>query len=565
MAIIKRDIASLSFEDFEGLPLEEKLTILPLLSPKKRFDFMTDSRDSGALVKASPVVDLMVTIKEIGLDGAGALLALCGTEQIQYFMDMDTWEGYSFSKERMHQYLMVMRAWDHDTLLEKYSGLDYEQQLLYLHSDFRVFLAKEDFDPEEGIPENTFTIDGLYYIEPLCDEEKYLLVKELLTGIFSKDQNLYTRLVEGMRQELYSHLEEDMYRFRSSRITELGFYEYEEAIGVYSKPTSIKRNIVPQRIDSYTYSRLPIRYLTDMSMIKADFDRLEERVSLEILFELQVLINRLIVADRLEMFELESIEEASSKVKSFLKLGLEVMRSELGVEPSDAIKDYYVIDIFRSGYQEIKRIRDEARRIKSIHKYLQFVELPNYFESLIKVANTNFGEMSLKEVFSDATSDYPQSITEVNRCIDLLYEIEASLDILIRCYNVSISDMENMDYSKTNIPTNTKPNLFNLLMTPVANLILNKGLVFEPISKEEIGKISSFSFLRESEEISLTDDFLKMLEENIFEKIKEKSTRYAHARRLFGRVLDEYISELGGITDTPNLNPEFISIITIYK
>ena len=565
MSIIKRDITSLSFEEFESLPMEEKLTILPLLPPKKRFDYMTDSRDGGEIVRSSPVVDLMVTIKEIGIEGAGALLSLCTGEQIQYFLDMDTWEGYTFSKDRMHRYLMVLRDWSYETLLEKYTQLDYEQQLLYLHSDFRIYLAKEDFNPDEGAPENTFTIDGVYYIEPLCDEEKFALVKDLLTGIFSEDHNLYLRLVEGMRHELYSNLEEDMYRFKSSRITELGFYEYEEAIGVYSQPTNIKRSLIPQRIDPITYSRLPVKYINDIDPVRTGFMDMEERLALEILFELQVLINRLIVADRLDMFEIESVEEASSKVKSLLRLGLDVMRSELGVEPLDAIKEYYVIDIFRYGYTRIKRIRDEARRIRSIHKYLQYVELPQYFESLLNIASTNFGEMNLKEIFIEAESEYPQSIDEVNKCLDLLYEIEASLDILIKSLNVSIADLEGIDYSHTNIPSDSKPNIFNLLLTPVANLLLKRGSVFRPLSTEDVKSLYHLSFVRDGENVAISEEFLEALEENIFSKIKENNPHYQHARRLFGRILDEYIAELGSVADVDNLNPEYISVLTILK
>lgn len=67
MKLKKIDAGLLTFEEFETMTLDEKLLLLPLLPPKKRFEFLTDSRDAGSLVRASPVVDLMVTIKEIGI------------------------------------------------------------------------------------------------------------------------------------------------------------------------------------------------------------------------------------------------------------------------------------------------------------------------------------------------------------------------------------------------------------------------------------------------------------------------------------------------------------------
>lgn len=562
MKIITRDIQSLSFEDFEKLSLEEKLNLLPLLPPKKRFDFLTDSRDAGKLVKSSPIVDLLLTIKEIGLEGAGALLALCDSEQIQYFMDMDTWEGYTFGKERMHKYLMVLREWDMEVFQEKFCGLDYEQQLLYFLGDFKVYLSKEDFDPDEGAPEESFTIDGLYYLQPLCDEEKALLTRELLILVFDKDRNLYFRLVEGMRQELYSVVEEDLYRFKSSRITELGFYEYEDAIGVYSEPTNIPRDIIPQRIDPFSYSRLPVRYITQIEPISAGFETIDERTALEILFELQVLINRLIIADKLEMFEPESVEMSSEKVKSMLKLGLDVIKSEMGLSPIDAIKKYYVIDIFRHGYKKLKFIRDEARRIRLMHKYLKYVELPLYYEALLKIGSTNFANINLREIFSDATTEYPQNLAEIGRLYDLLCELETSLDIIIKCFNISVEDIERFDFNNTNIAHNLRPTFFNLLMTPMMNMFLGYGLRYLPLKREELAKACKILFIKREEGIFLSEDFLKSIEENIFAKIRE-NPRYQYARRVIGRTLEEFISELGYIDDYVTIKPEFISILTI--
>ncbi|MGC8926945.1 MAG: DUF6178 family protein [Myxococcota bacterium] len=565
MKIVKKELDRLSFEEFEGLSIEEKLTLLPLLPPKRRFDFLTDSKDADILVKESPVIDLMVTIKEIGVAGSGALLSLCDSEQIQYFIDLDTWNGYSFDKSRMHQYMMVMREWSLDTLIEKYTGLEYEQQLIYLMGDFKVYLSGEDFNPDEGAPEGTFTIEGVYYIQPLCDEEKFLLVKEILTQIFSTDHNLYLRLVEGIRQELYSNLEEDLYRFRSSRITELGFYEYEEAIGIYSEPTGITRDIIPKRVEPFVYSRLPIRYIKDMEFISSEFESIEERTALEILFELQVLINRLIVADRLEMFEIESVEESSSKVKSILRLGIDVIKNELGINPSEALKRFYVIDIFRHGYKKLKFIRDEARRIKSIHTYLKYTELPLYFEALLKIANTNFSEIDMRDIFSDAISQYPQSIDEINKLHELLLEIEASLDILIKCYDVTLEELQKLDKKDTNIPPDSKPTLFNILMTPLANMLLGYGAIYRPVDIQGIKRLCEESFIRDAGEVFLSERFLKRLEDEIFIKLKENNPRYQFARRIIGRTVEEYLAEMGRITDFSELRWEYISIILVKK
>ncbi|GEM_PF-2364375 len=554
----------ITFEEFETMALDEKLLLLPLLPPKKRFEFLTDSRDAGALVRASPVVDLIVTLKEIGIEGAGALLSFCTAEQIQYFMDMDTWNGYSFDKNRMHNYLMVLREWDLDTLVNKFTGLDYEQQLIYLLNDFQVFLAREDFNPEEGIPEGTFTIDGLYYLKPNCDEEKFLLVKELMMLIFSSDKNLYFRLIEGMRQELYSNLEEDLYRFKSSRITELGFYEYEDAIGIYSEPTNIKREIIPPRIDPFSYSRLPVRYISDLDQIRSEIESIDDRTALEILFELQILINRAIIADKLEMFELESLEIASEKIKSMLRLGLDVIKKEQGITSEEAIRQYYVIDIFRHGYKKLKFIRDGARRILGIHRYLKLVELPLYFEGLLNIAQTNFAQINMKEIFSDALSEYPSSIAEIERLNELLLEIEASLDIIIQCYNVGINDIEESLRDIINIAPGSKPSFFNLLITPATNMILGREPLFKPLKIDEVEQLCKRSFIKEKEEIFLTEDFLKILEERLFSKIKGKPG-YIYARRIMGRALEEYISELGYISDFSSITPELISVIALRK
>lgn len=562
MGLLRADIGRLSFEDFEARPIDERLLILPLLSPKKRFEFLTDSRDARRLVRSMPVVDLAVTIKEIGIDGSGALLALCDYEQMQYIMDLDTWEGFHFSKNRMHHYLMVLREWDAEELLDKFVHLDYEQQLLYLLGDFRIFLAKEDFDPQEGTLDDTFTIEGTYYIKPLCDEEKCFLVKEILTEIFAKDYNLYRRLVEGMRQEIYVNLEEDFYRIRSSRITELGFYEYQEAIGVYSEPTGIRREIVPPEIDNLTYARLPVKYISDIEAMDGVGENIDRREMLEILFELQVLINRLIIADRLEMFEIESIEESSEKVRALLRLGLEVMKSESGIEPIDALKGYYVIDIFRNGYKKLRSLRNEAKRILSLNQYLKYVDMPPYFENLIKIAYTNFGEIDMTRIFSDAKYTYPASLKEIARLFDLLYELESSLEILIRCYNVTVSDIEEIKRFDTNIPKEESPSLFSLLITPFANHLLGKAPLLLPLARGDIERLARLSFVRSGDDLLLSEEFLKKMEETVFSPLK-KGHLYTYARRIVGRALEEYIAELGNIQNFSEIKTDYISCLII--
>ncbi|MCX7959754.1 MAG: DUF6178 family protein, partial [Deltaproteobacteria bacterium] len=394
--------------------------------------------------------------------------------------------------------------------------------------------------------------DGLYYISPLCDEEKSLLVKEILTLIFEKDHNLYLRLLEGVRNELLSVLEEDLYRIRSSRITELGFYEYEEAIGLYSEPTNIKREIIPERIEQYSYSRLPVRYMQDI--LAAQSETIDERTALEILFELQILINRLIVADRLEMFETESLEMSAGKVKSVLKLGLDVIKSEMNIEWQEAIKIFYVIDIFRHGYRKLKFLRDEARRIRSLHQYLKHTELPLYFEGLLRIADANFAKIDMREIFSDAVSEYPESLEEIQKLHNLLLELEASLDILIKCYDIQFDDIAKFDHRKTNIPGDSKPTLFNLLMTPVVNSLLGKGLRYIAVNRNELAEISRSIFIRREEGNFLSDDFLRMLEDNIFSKLRDNA-RYQYARRIMGRALEEFISELGGVQDFSSIKP----------
>ncbi len=562
MELLKLDYDALSFDEFEQKTLEEKLLILPLLSPKKRFDFLTDLRDAGKLVQSMPVVDLAVTIKEIGIDGSGALLSLCSYEQIQYIMDLDTWEGFYFSKERMHNYMMVLREWSRETLLDKFIHMDYEQQLIYMLGDFKVFLAKEDFNPEEGCPDGTFTIDGVYYLKPNCDEEKQMLIKELLTEIFSEDHTLYLRLVEGMRQELYTNLEEDLYKIKSSRITELGFYEYEDAIGVYNEPTEIKREIIPPAIDNFTYSRLPVKYISEIEVVKDNIEEISQRTMMEILFELQVLINRLVVADRLEMFEIESVEESSNKVKALLRLGLEVIKAEHNIKPADAIKNYYVIDIFRHGYKKLKLLREEARRIISIHQYLKFVGLPLYFENLLRIAKTNFGEIDMMQIFSDAKYTYPCSIQEIQRLFDLLYEIEASLEIIIRCYDIKLSDFNRIKETKINIPYQERPGLFCLLITPFANYLLTGKSILSPVSSNNLEKLCNISFVKNGDDVTLSDRFLREMEDKIFSPLKEISL-YPYARRIMGRALEEYIGELGGISDFKDIKIEYISCIIL--
>ena len=92
--------ANLSESAFAALPIAEKSAYLRSVGAKQRMDLILSDNDARRLVAAMPPQEFFWLMKEVGETDTLGLLQIASAEQCLFILDMELWDGYTFSEER---------------------------------------------------------------------------------------------------------------------------------------------------------------------------------------------------------------------------------------------------------------------------------------------------------------------------------------------------------------------------------------------------------------------------------------------------------------------------------
>src|SRR5690606_20850084 len=151
--------------------------------------------------------------------------------------------------------------------------------------------------------------DNAYWIVYPEDEDAAALMRALVNRLYEVDYPLAWTLFEATRWELTSEMEESAFRWRTSRMEELGYVSFEEALEVYHTLNPVqfreqveKRSVAPKikvpRPDNVEFPTVLHSPLNDdfyfFSILKEIGD---DHLIGSLVFELGTLTNRTMIAD----------------------------------------------------------------------------------------------------------------------------------------------------------------------------------------------------------------------------------------------------------------------------
>ena len=203
--------------------LRREIAALPA---KQRIDRILERKDAMKVVRALPVQDLFATLQEVGLEDGLELLELCSSKQVQAFLDLDGWRGDRVDPNAMSRWMQGLFAANADRAVGQLRGIDIELLTLLVKASCQVYDLSQEEQPEGDVGLHSVTPDQRYLIVygGITDDERtQLVVKELLERLMGRDMLFVLRLCEAVRWDLPSSLEEEAFRWRNGRITDLGF------------------------------------------------------------------------------------------------------------------------------------------------------------------------------------------------------------------------------------------------------------------------------------------------------------------------------------------------------
>lgn len=557
--------------------------------------------DAAKLVRATPAQPLFLFLKSLGLEDAIELLALCSTEQVQAFLDMDTWERDRIVPARFLPWIAALCDLGPQKLAAHIRRLDGELLACFLGSRLRIYeLSDEDHPPPEE-PQGLFytTPDRFYLVDILPSPEEAeasdstALLQRFLDMLYQADLELGRAVLQSARWEAGTETEDLAYRFRSGRMADLGYIEYYEALKVYmlldplagTSAQPLKSPTEAPVVPDPMAANLFLRTLSGPGTADCTFVHAAAHLSAEeqqhLYQQLLVLANNAMAADRIELGDFEAARGVLGRTAGYLSLGLELQLLPAGMSSQSEQAQHVQINVaqaaallrkssplhlFRLGYSLTVQLRKLAGLLVSGKEAGLTTLLPK--EDPASLLPMRLGEplrnlLLVRPLYSGYLEHEPTvgshlqvvpgarpflSLRDLGKAAAFI----SDLSTLGKYLTVGLGlRRDNLHETLHNtVPGVQDAQLADLLGTMIANLLLRRPPVFVPFPRRDLPALRHAALGDAPEGTaalpkSTVEHIRKTLEGRIFERAVSESEAALLLSPPSQRLLDETLEALG--------------------
>jgi hypothetical protein len=337
-----------------------------------RADAILSEPHAAELVPKLPVQELYYAIQEVGLADAHDLVALASPEQVRGFFDLDVWDRDALDLERMRAWVDVLVAAGPLKLQAAVEALDPEQVALFVQKQARVYDLTLPDDPPPEEPEGHFypTPDGFYLLDILPEGETGKTVERMIDWLYRADPEHARKWLMAAKWELSSDLEEWSYRWRTGRMSDLGYVDYYEALSIYRylDPGSVRpdENTIQQVTPSADQgSALPVQLagaLDERSFFARALATFSDQAEIDRLQGLLLLLlNKAMAADLVAPGDVDAAQKTLDRTVGTLGIGLEYLSRGDLVAAGGVLHSVALERVFRVGFSltlQLRRLAD---------------------------------------------------------------------------------------------------------------------------------------------------------------------------------------------------------------
>lgn len=336
-------------ENFRKLPFNNKRTYLDAVLPKERIALILGDPDDKKLARAMQPHELYWLFKENGGPEAMELLGLASPEQCVFILDMELWQGWSFSEDKAVEYLGYILKGSEEHFLELLPHLDFNLLSLFLGRELLVAGGIGDLNTdEERQTDWDHTFDDVFLIK-FKNPKHAQIIGSFLELVCRFDNPLYTSLMESVSGEIDIESEEECYHLKSGRLADLGFPPFDEAREIYSRidPATFtpgRNKVVLQAAEATT---LPAMFLTGKTFLERVILRMDSEL---FRMELNYLINTALVADEAHLADMDVMKSVVERVYGYLNIAMEYLCEGDEAKGAEILTGEYLKRLFQLGF-----------------------------------------------------------------------------------------------------------------------------------------------------------------------------------------------------------------------
>lgn len=481
---IKPAMPGISSDDFSRLEPTAQIDVLRSQDARQKTRLLLDAENGEELMAQLPTQEVYLLAVERGPEHLPELLSLATAEQWSGFIDLDCWEDDSFAVAKSHPWLISLLQGEEEKAFDVLRQMNFEQLVLIFKFELEI-LSGPEADENSDARIDADKRDGGYEIS-YRNEDSSKLFSKILDILQSYEPEFFVYLLEAVRSETRCLIEESVYQQRTGRLQDMGIPESFEARKIYSwldpeayrlqRPAKISPGVCEGSAPGFTLTMVRPKGL----LAEALAEGLDEKMA----WEMAALVNKVMMADRINMGEIDQVSDVLKKVDACLNLALEWLVGQDVVAARAALIDCYSEDLFRLGFSLILRLQRRAAVIikASVAAYLDANARacldalrqypPLFFEGVTDAAR--------------AGSRLFTGLAEIYAVERWLSRMELQRQLFEEALHFTLPDPDTMDLTGCQPDQADELTLVEFFLTSLANKLLGRDFLPLPIAEEEL-------------------------------------------------------------------------------
>lgn len=470
--------AHLTPREFRELSSVAQFEHLLQVDAHRKAMLLREARNGTVLMAALPIQEAYLMVKTLGADQVPELLALASAEQWTGFFDFECWSGDRFDPDRTRAWLALLLQADDAQVVATLQQMNFELLILVLKKEVAVLAGPETLEDDDARAEANHR-DGGYQLD-YRNEDGAKLYGALLDRLFNADPDFCRYLLEAVRAETESLIEESVYQQRAVRLLDLGFPEPFEARRIYA-------SLDPEAFRAEEHRKQPLGLAEDQ--IPPGFPLAlarPEGLLREILaagvdgataWELASLVNKVVMADGIDVGDVDGLKKVIQKTCGFLNLALEYLAGSEFAKADRLFHEVYAEYLFRLGYSLAQDLQRRATVLanSTIGPYLD-PPLRAFLDPLLESTPRYY--LGLESGGHDE-SRWFQRMNDIRLCREWLDHLEVQRRLFEDHFEFVPAAPETFDLEGLPLATADDLSLSELFLTALANRLL--GRAFRPL------------------------------------------------------------------------------------
>jgi Family of unknown function (DUF6178) len=353
-----RQPGALSAGQLNALSFEERLDIVRSADGKQKCQLICEAKDGVRIVKRLPSQDLFLLAKDVGLRDFSNILDMVTPSQFTNFLDFDCWDYDRLKQSAVLEWFEALfEGADADKAFDILKQMDQNLLTLIVKRFLTVLEEKEqDADENEELPETDLEETP----------EAFKTIEETLRLIQNRDPEFFQQLCFVAISEGESILEEEVFQFQQGRLLDQGFPEYWEARKIYTylEPDNFIPGSYAKAAAGSPMDKVPPGFVARANDGEAFFGLLGNEGEEELMWKTVFLVNKVIVADRLNFGDPDQVKNALSEVKDYLNIARMFVTENLAGKLGEDLGPLSLEELFRLGFSLTIKLGNKAEKLK---------------------------------------------------------------------------------------------------------------------------------------------------------------------------------------------------------